>query len=200
MFGKRFFLIAALVAALSTAGFAYAKGNIGQGQGPRRAHVNAAGDVDVGGPGANFVDADKDGVCDYAGTKTCDGAQLHQQSRVTQNVAGETNAIMTQMQLQSAVQRADCDGDCDDAQLRERASIGDPAVEMAQVRQRQTQNNELAGTGMGENFVDADGDGTCDNVGTGLGRGFADADTGQPDGGASRQQGRPEWAGSGRNR
>ena len=37
-----------------------------------------------------------------------------------------------------------------------------------------------AGTGAGQNFVDADGDGICDNYGTGAGRGngagFVDAD------------------------
>lgn len=32
------------------------------------------------------------------------------------------------------------------------------------------------GTGCGRNYVDADGDGVCDNYGTGCGRNYVDAD------------------------
>ena len=55
------------------------------------------------------------------------------------------------------------------------------------------------GTGAGRGFVDADGDGVCDNYGTGAGRGFVDADgDGVCDNygtGAGRQSGR--WGGRG---
>lgn len=94
------------------------------------------------GRGGNYVDIDRDGVCDNCGRKS-----LH---CISQTVLESLRSISKTV-LEKCYVDADGDGVCDNY--------------------NGWQGNGAAGNGQGGGFVDTDGDGVCDNRTGGQGRG-----------------------------